>query len=363
MGSMADSLSTAGGGAMGAGTTLEVVAVEGEPTVPAANPGMPEVPTLPEGTVPEAPGSPKPEEVEIEEPPTKRARELSPELESKFIHLMEQTRKGFEVTGNALSSVQEHLDLLKKTSKDLSDLASELHVSRVSEKYYLSQLQSLYASFGQLEWQLAGPKSESNTSLKSVCNKLLGAQTATKEGMKAVHQEVREGHEKVVAAIQEGFNTLANAMLKQPVTVRDGGSSSAFPPAPPAGAPPAAPAAPAAPVYGMPGYASGYGMTPAGVPVMHTPQTPARAPQSVMSSVPSGSATPPVASTPRSEAQIPMVLVVADEAGTQRRVAVSPTRHLTTHHLSQSYINEFGLGCVHHQGGYHRRLPDGFLPK
>ena len=58
-----------------------------------------------------------------------------------------------------------------------------------------------------------------------------------------------------------------------------------------------------------------------------------------------------------------MILVVADEAGAQRRVAVSPTRHLTTHHLSQSYVNEFGLGCVHHQGGYHRRLPDGFLPK
>ena len=39
--------------------------------------------------------------------------------------------------------------------------------------------------------------------------------------MKAVHQEIKEGHEKVVAAIQEGFGTLASAMLKQPVTVRD----------------------------------------------------------------------------------------------------------------------------------------------
>ena len=97
------------------------------------------------------------------------------------------------------------MDLLKKHSKDLSDLASELHVSPVSEKYYLSQLQSLYAAFGQIEWQLAGPKSESNTSMKSVMNKLLGAHTATKEGMKAVHQEIKEGHEKVVAAIQEGL--------------------------------------------------------------------------------------------------------------------------------------------------------------
>ena len=139
MGSMADSLTNAGGVPMGAGTTLEVVAVEGDQTEPAANPGMPEMPTLPEGTAPEGPGSPKREAVEIEEPPTKKARgELSPELESKFLHLMEQTRKGFEVTGNALSSVQEHVDLLKKHSKDLSDLASELHVSRVSEKYYLA---------------------------------------------------------------------------------------------------------------------------------------------------------------------------------------------------------------------------------
>ena len=103
MGSMADSLSAAGGEAMGEGAPLAVVvAVEGEQSVPAANPGMPEVPSLPEGTVPEAPGSPKRETGEIEEPPTKRARELSPELESKFIHLMEQTRKGFEVTGEAL---------------------------------------------------------------------------------------------------------------------------------------------------------------------------------------------------------------------------------------------------------------------
>ena len=364
MGSMADSLSAAGGEAMGAGTPLEVVvSVEGEQTVPAANPGMPEVPSLPEGKVPEAPGSPKGETGEVEEPPTKRARELSPELESKFIHLMEQTRKGFEATGDALSKVQEHLDLAKQNSRDLTQLAAELHTSKISEKYYLSQLQSLHASFGQLEWQLAGPKGEANTSLKSVCNKLLGAHTATKEGMKAVHQEIKEGLEKVVAAIQEGFGTLANAMLKQPVTVRDGGSSSAVPPAPPAGVPPAVPAvpaAPAAPLYGMPGYASGYGGTPTGAPVMHTPQTPRTSP-AMMSTGTSGTAAPSGAD--RGEAQAPMILIAADEAGSRRRVAVSPTRHQTTQHLNPNYLQQFGLGCVAHQGFYHRRLPDVFLPK
>ena len=359
---MADSLSATGGEAMVAGTPLElpvVASVEGDQSVP-ANPGMPEVPSLPEAAVPEAPGSPKGETSEVVEPPAKRARELSPELEGKFIRLMEQTRKGFEITGDALSKVQEHLDLVKQNSRDLTQLAAELHTNKISEKYYLTQLQGVLSSFGQLEWQLAGPKSEANTSLKSVCNKILGAHTATKEGMKALHQEVNEGHEKVLAALQEGFGTLASAMVKQPLTVRDGSSTAAFPPAPPAGAPPAAPAAPAAPGYGMPGYSSGYGGTPTGVPVMHTPQTP-RTPPSMMSTVTSGSAAPPGAA--RSEAQVPMILVAADEAGSQRRVAVSPTRHLTTHHLNPSYLNEFGLGCVHHQGGYHRRLPDGFLPK
>ena len=64
---MADSLSATGGEAMVAGTPLElpvVASVEGEQTVP-ANPGMPEVPSLPEAAVPEAPGSPKVRQVKL----------------------------------------------------------------------------------------------------------------------------------------------------------------------------------------------------------------------------------------------------------------------------------------------------------
>ena len=57
------------------------------------------------------------------------------------------------------------------------------------------------------------------------------------------------------------------------------------------------------------------------------------------------------------------VLMVADESGQPRRAAVSPTRHLPGSKLSGNYLNEFGLGCIHHAGGFHRRLPDGFLPK
>ena len=55
--------------------------------------------------------------------------------------------------------------------------------------------------------------------------------------------------------------------------------------------------------------------------------------------------------------------MVADESGAPRRAAVSPTRHLPGSKLSGTYLNEFGLGCIHHAGGFHRRLPDGFLPK
>ena len=58
----------------------------------------------------------------------------------------------------------------------------------------------------------------------------------------------------------------------------------------------------------------------------------------------------------------PLVLMVADESGAPR-AAVSPTRHLLGSKLSGTYLNEFGLGCIHHAGGFHRRLPDGFLPK
>ena len=297
MGSMADSSTLASGEAMGAPPAVPVVAsVEGEHSVP-ENPEMPEVPSLPEAGGHGLPGSPKGDTGDVLEPPPKRARGIPVELEEHIIRLCDRTHRGFEVAGDALSKVQEHLDLAKQNSRDLTQLAAELHTDKISGKYCLSQIQGVLSSFGQLEWQLAGTKNEANTSLKSISNKILGAQTATKEGLKTLHGEVKEGHEKIVAAIQEGFNTLANAMLKQPVTVRDGSSSAAFPPAPPAGAPPAAPAAPAAPVYGMPGYASGYGVTPAGVPVMHTPQTPARTSPSMMSSVASGSAAPPVAGT------------------------------------------------------------------
>ena len=142
----------------------------------------------------------------------------------------------------------------KQNSRDLSQLATELHAEKIGAKYQLSQIQSVLSLFAQLEWQVCGPKSEANTSLKTISNKILGAQTACKEGLKTLHGEVKDGNDKIVAAIQEGFNTLANAMLTKPPTVRDGPAPS-FPPVPPPtmtpGAPPAGSAV--APTYGLPG--------------------------------------------------------------------------------------------------------------
>ena len=62
---------------------------------------------------------------------------------------------------------------------------------------------------------------------------------------------------------------------------------------------------------------------------------------------------PVVAAAARNDPQTQMVLVVADKAGARRRVAVSPTRHLSSNNLT--------LVCVYHAGGYNRRLPAGFF--
>ena len=196
--------------------------------------------------------------------------------------------------------------------------------------------------------------------------------TASKEGLKTIHAELREGNEKLIQAINDGFGTLAAAFTATSLPGNElagSGFPPAHPPAPPSAPPPVAP--PVAPsatsMYGMPGYASSYAATPPSAPV-----TPAMPPGSKMTcapttpamtagpSMPSGS----VGSVPMAEQPAgPLVLTVKDEAGRARRAAVSPTRHAPGSQLPGAYLNEFGLGCVAHGGGFHRRLPDGFLPK
>ena len=269
-----------GAASVEAGQVLQAVAVEGEGELTVTpNPDMPEgsvpAPAPGSASAPENAESEKKDDTAVEspkadepgeasEPPSKKARTsgMSEELESKFLKLMETTTTGFECTRQALNSVQEHMELLRKCQKDLSDLAAEVHTSRVSEKYYLTQLQQLYNAFGQMEWQLTGPKSESHTSMKSVLGKILGSSTSV-EGVKVLYEELKQGQGRTVEAIEKGFGTLCEALVKNPIPTRDGpggGSSSAFPPmAPGSGAIPPMPTVPAMPAmpstgYGMPGY-------------------------------------------------------------------------------------------------------------
>ena len=159
-----------------------------------------------------------------------------------------------------------------------------------------------------------GPKSEANTSLKSISNKILGAQTATKEGLKALHGEMREGNERVVQAISDGFSKLTAAMVANAPPVREV-SAPAYPPVPPPTMPPGTPPAGSSvtSTYGLPGYASSYGMpnpnlltpnvpTP-NVPMVNTPQTPAGVGPTSMGNTSTG---PVVAAAARNEPQPPM---------------------------------------------------------
>ena len=57
---------------------------------------------------------------------------------------MNRTREGFDLTAAALDKVQQHLDLSRQTSKDLSQLAQEVHCEKVGAKYQLAQLQQVF---------------------------------------------------------------------------------------------------------------------------------------------------------------------------------------------------------------------------
>ena len=368
-----------------AGQILQAVAVEGDGELSVTpNPDMPEGPTptpasasVPEGSEPEkkedtAVESPKAVEPdETSEPPSKKARieGMSEELESRYAKLMETATTGFECTREALNSVKEHMELLRVCQKDLSSLAAEVHVSRVSEKYYLTQLQQLHSAFSNMEWQLTGPKAESHTSLKSMVGKTLGATTSVKEGLKTVFEELKSGQNRTIEAIEKGFGTLCEALVKNPIPTRDGtpgASSSEFPPmAPGTGFIPPMSTVPAMPnnAYGMPGYSSSGNIVPP--PVAHmAPMTPRMA-TGAMGSVGQTGAMGSMGHTvvEGAEARTPLVLIAQDQQGNRRRIAVSPTRHQSTQNLNQGYASEFNLGFAIHNGYYHRRLPEVFLPK
>ena len=370
-----------------AGQILQAVAVEGDGELSVTpNPDMPEgaapAPAPASASVPESSETEKKEDTAVEspkaveadetpEPPSKKARVegMSEELEARYAKLMETATTGFECTREALNSVKDHMELLRTVQKDLSSLAAEVHVSRVSEKYYLTQLQQLHSAFSNMEWQLTGPKAESHTSLKSMVGKTLGATTSVKEGLKTVFEELKSGQNRTVEAIEKGFGTLCEALIRNPIPTRDGppgASSSEFPPmAPGTGVIPPMSTVPAMSNtgYGMPGYSSSANIVPP--PVAHmAPMTP-RMSTGAMGSMGQTGAMGSMGQTvvEGAEARAPLVLIAQDQQGNRKRIAVSPTRHQSTQHLNQGYASEFNLGFAVHNGYYHRRLPEVFLPK
>ena len=106
-------------------------------------------------------------DLEVIEPPEKKARKS---LEEEMGKLMERTREGYDLTAAALDKVQQHLDISRQTSKDIAQLAQEVHCEKVGAKYQLAQLQQVLSSFQHLEWQV--PKRNPTLASKPLPTKL-----------------------------------------------------------------------------------------------------------------------------------------------------------------------------------------------
>ena len=191
MGSMADAVNapekkTEVSEALSHGATSVEEFVPGQVAVPALDfPANPKSPTeLKEDQVGDE------VDLAVQEPPEKRARKS---LEDELGKLMERTREGYDLTAAELDKVQQHLDISRQIGKDLAQLAQEVHCEKVGAKYQLAQLQQVLSSFQNLEWQVGGTKQESNTSIKAIANKLLSNATTSKEALKSIHAELREG--------------------------------------------------------------------------------------------------------------------------------------------------------------------------
>ena len=229
MGSMADAVNapekkTEVSEALSHGATSVEEFVPGQVAVPALDfPANPKSPTeLKEDQVGDE------VDLAVQELPEKRARKS---LEDELGKLMERTREGYDLTAAALDKVQQHLDISRQIGKDLAQLAQEVHCEKVGAKYQLAQLQQVLSSFQNLEWQVGGTKQESNTSIKAIANKLLSNATTSKEALKSIHAELREGNEKLIKAINDGFGTLAAAFTATSLPGKET-AGSGFPPAP-----------------------------------------------------------------------------------------------------------------------------------
>lgn len=96
--------------------------------------------------------------------------------------------------------------------RTLTNLASEYHVGRTSSKYSLAQIQALIDKMSNLEWQVSGPKSEQNLSLKSVSNKVLTQVTNINSNLKLLQQELKSSNDGLADALNKGLNAMATAL-------------------------------------------------------------------------------------------------------------------------------------------------------
>ena len=291
---------------------------------------------------------------EATEPPEKKAR-MSMEEEMRL--LMQRVREGFNLTSAALDKVQQHLDISRQNSKDLAQLAQDVHHDKVSAKYSLAQLQAMLNCFQNIEWQTTGSKGEANTSIKAVANKSLAQANQINQHLKTIHTEIEEGNEKLLNAVADGFGLLASAFAAAEISSKEPEGIAPPNPVPPgvtpltpasAGGMAAVPEMPPTPMesvpsYGQPGYSaanSGVGSSSAsGFPPVMPTGTMAAGPQ------------------PRQALRI----LVRDEGGRTVPIPVSPTANPPGVRLDPNYMSEFGMGFVQFRGNFHRKLPMHFL--
>ena len=167
--------------------------------------------------------------------------------------------------------MKDYLLLHQKLAQDVSSLASEYGYDRCSNKYMLAELQSIMTKFANMEWQLAGAKSEQSSSVKGLLIKILAKVGNSNDAMKKYHEELVQGHQKLSEATFNGLHELAQSLagIGGPAvgseTLTMGVPATGTPmtpnvpmasvPAPSAPAPSMAmPMPPTAPAYGQPGY-------------------------------------------------------------------------------------------------------------
>ena len=285
-------------------------------------------------------------------PETERGdfKRLCATLETQLPSVLDKLHEGYKLTAEALQAVNENTALERQIQRDLSDLARSHGSKHVSQKYFLSIMQENLKKAENVEWQIAAPRADQHISLKTVLSKSLEklsnlhvGQQAMVAGIKEGNAAIKEGNTALTEAIKAGFAELSQSLSG----VKDPPVGSSVPAMPPVG-----------PSYGMPGYSNaGYTMpsttpmTPSMPPAPTVPAAPAMpsapampvnmpsAPMPSAPAMPANMPSAPMTGAPIAE-QPPRALrlVVKDEAGNPRRVAVSPTRHAPGSKLPTSYL-------------------------